>query len=109
MINRNIKKIIILTSISVSLLLLTNPVMSFATSKVKPFVLNNNSITYNENKKNILIYHSHTLEDYTNTDIVKIGEDLSNKLIKQGYNVIHIKDNFSVDNNSPYDKSSTYL
>lgn len=62
-----------------------------------------------DNKK-ILIYHSHTAEAYRgNYNVVKAGEDLSNKLRAKGFTVKHITDKFDADYNRSYYESRKML
>ena len=68
--------------------------------------------TINENKPigKILIYHSHTLEDYADgTTVVDAGNDLTHKLIELGFEVDNVIDNFSFDYNNAYYYSRNYL
>lgn len=68
--------------------------------------------TINENKQigKILIYHSHTLEEYADgTTVVDAGNDLTSKLIELGFEVDNVMDNFSFDYNNAYSYSRNYL
>lgn len=87
-------------------------------TNIPSYTLNEENITYRnfeisdkiENiKPKVLIYHTHTLEDYTNSNVVKMGEDLANKLRDKGFIVDHITDNFSKDYNNAYNCSREYL
>lgn len=61
-------------------------------------------------KKKILIYHTHTNEDYKDTKIVNMGEDLSEKLRKKGFLVKHITKEFDkIDYNKAYHFSREML
>ena len=56
-----------------------------------------------------MIYHTHTKEDYVDSNVVEMGNDLKTKLEKKGYIVDHVEDNFSVDYNNAYNSSREYL
>ena len=58
----------------------------------------------------ILIYHTHTLEEYTDgTTVVDAGNDLAEKLSNLGFEVDNVVDNFSADYNNAYASSRNYL
>lgn len=58
----------------------------------------------------ILIYHTHTLEEYADgTTVIDAGNDLAEKLNNLGFEVDNIVDNFSVDYNNAYASSRNYL
>ena len=58
----------------------------------------------------ILIYHTHTLEEYSDgTTVVDAGNDLAEKLNNLGFEVDNVVDNFSVDYNNAYTSSRNYL
>lgn len=58
----------------------------------------------------ILIYHTHTLEEYADgTTVVDAGNDLAEKLNDLGFEVDNVVDNFSVDYNNAYTSSRNYL
>lgn len=58
----------------------------------------------------ILIYHTHTLEEYADgTTVVDAGNDLAEKLNDLGFEVDNVVDNFSVDYNNAYASSRNYL
>ena len=58
----------------------------------------------------ILIYHTHTLEEYSDgTTVVDAGNDLTEKLNDLGFEVDNVVDNFSVDYNNAYASSRNYL
>ena len=58
----------------------------------------------------ILIYHTHTLEEYADgTTVVDAGNDLAEKLNDLGFEVDNVADNFSVDYNNAYASSRNYL
>ena len=58
----------------------------------------------------ILIYHTHTLEEYVDgTTVVDAGNDLAEKLNDLGFEVDNVVDNFSVDYNNAYASSRNYL
>ena len=58
----------------------------------------------------ILIYHTHTLEEYSDgTTVVDAGNDLAEKLNNLGFEVDNVVDNFSVDYNNAYASSRNYL
>lgn len=102
----------LIASISVGLLIisLVKPCASvYAEEYRSRYELSQSQINYSNTQKNILIYHSHTLEDYTNSNIVKAGDNLSSKLTDLGYNVVHIRDNFSENYDLAYDMSREYL
>lgn len=109
MISVKIKKLIISIMLSVSLLLFTTPIMSFASSKIAPFSVSQSSINYSENKKTILIYSSHNYEEYIEYDIVSASKNLKEKLEKYGYNVVLLEGDFSKEYNSAYFKSRESL
>jgi len=69
----------------------------------------NGRVEQRQSKGKILIYHSHTCEKNKDSTVVDIGEDLSQKLRKKGYDVEHIKDDFSRNYNSAYLSSSKML
>lgn len=86
-----ISKILIISSIILTLLIPLTPCSA------------------NANKR-ILIYHSHTSESYEQGyNVVKAGEDLSNKLRKKGYTVHHVIDKFDNDYNNSYYCSNKML
>jgi len=86
-----ISKVLIISSIVLALLMPLNPCCASA-------------------NKRILIYHSHTAESYCDGyDVVKGGEDLSNKLRKKGYTVHHIIDKFDTDYKNSYYNSNRML
>ena len=80
---------------------------------IEPYKLKESSITrvveQQQVKGKILIYHTHTLEDYVDSNVVEMGRDLKAKLEKKGYVVDHVEDNFSVDYNNAYNSSREYL
>lgn len=107
-----IKNSRLIACISVGLLVtsLVKPCISvYAEEYISRYELSQSQINYSDTQKNILVYHSHTLEDYTNSNIVEAGDNLSNKLIDLGYNVVHIRDNFSENYDLAYDMSREYL
>ena len=58
----------------------------------------------------ILIYHTHTLEEYADgTTVIDAGNDLAEKLNDLGFEVDNVVDNFSVDYNNAYTSSRNYL
>ena len=58
----------------------------------------------------ILIYHTHTLEEYADgTTVIDAGNDLAEKLNDLGFEVDNVVDNFSVDYNNAYASSRNYL
>ena len=58
----------------------------------------------------ILIYHTHTLEEYADgTTVIDAGNDLAEKLNNLGFEVDNVVDNFSVDYNNAYASSRNYL
>ncbi len=86
-----ISKILIISSLIVTLLMPINSCLA-------------------RSNKSILIYHSHTSEAYTDDyNVVKAGEDLSNKLRKKGYIVHHVIDKFDNDYNNSYYCSNKML
>ena len=64
-----------------------------------------------ENSKGrILIYHTHTQEDYVDSNVVEMGRDLALKLEKKGYVVDHVSRDFvRGDYNNAYNYSREYL
>lgn len=106
---KKIKRLLAIFLLGLSLLSF-KPIQSFAAST---FNLTDSAITYYQkeeiNKPRILIYHTHTLEDYKDSNVVEMGKDLAIKLEKKGFVVDHIKDNFSKDYNNAYNKSREYL
>ena len=80
---------------------------------IEPYKLKESSITrvveQQQVKGKILNYHTHTLEDYVDSNVVEMGRDLKAKLEKKGYVVDHVEDNFSVDYNNAYNSSREYL
>ena len=80
---------------------------------IEPYKLKESSITraveQQQVKGKILIYHTHTLEDYVDSNVVEMGRDLKAKLEKKGYIVDHVEDNFSVDYDNAYNSSREYL
>lgn len=103
--NRTKKIISTLTLTSI----ITTGFASIDTYAVKnpKYILNESSIVYKKPK--ILIYHTHTLEEYIDSDVVEMGEDLKIKLEKKGFIVDHITDNFSADYNNAYNSSREFL
>ena len=86
-----ISKVLIISSLIITLLLPINSCLA-------------------RSNKSILIYHSHTSESYTDDyNVVKAGEDLSNKLRKKGYTVHHVIDKFDSDYNKSYYNSNKML
>lgn len=62
------------------------------------------------NKGRILIYHTHTHEDYKDSDVVDLGEDLAIKLEKKGYIVDHVVEDMERNGyNESYNTSRAYL
>ena len=58
----------------------------------------------------ILIYHTHTLEEYADgTTVIDAGNDLAEKLNNLGFEVDNVVDNFSVNYNNAYASSRNYL
>jgi stage II sporulation protein P len=98
MLRKKLKKIIMIALMVSSLFLsVTN-----AKTINKPFKLNENSIVYVQkqeiNKGRVLIYHSHTFEAYKDgVSIYDIGEDLTKKLEKKGFEVEHVNEDYSKD------------
>ena len=79
-----------------------------------PYKLQESSIVYkmeqNVTNKRVLIDHTHTLEDFIDgTTVVDAGEDLARKLTEKGYEVVHIKENFSKSYNTAYKVSGDFL
>lgn len=100
----------ILLGLVVSTSLFAKNVM--ANNSPRPYVLKESSIVRvekQEAKGKILIYHTHTLEDYKDSNVVEMGADLKLKLERKGYIVDHITDNFSVDYNNAYNSSRAFL
>ncbi len=80
---------------------------------IEPYKLKESSITrvakQQQTKGKVLIYHTHTKEEYIDSDVVQMGNDLKTKLEKKGYVVDHVTKNFSVDYNNAYNSSREYL
>ena len=103
----------------VGLLLATALVSGIAT--LKPFAevatprytLSEESVVRNEqvaSKGRILIIHTHTQEDYTDSNVVEMGQDLADKLNKKGYIAENITLDFvRGDYNNAYNYSREYL
>ena len=103
----------------VGLLLATALVSSIAT--LKPFAevatprytLSEESVVRNEQvatKGRILIIHTHTQEDYIDSNVNEMGQDLANKLNKKGYIAENITLDFvRGDYNNAYNYSREYL
>ena len=86
-----ISKVLIISSLIITLLLPVNSCLA-------------------RSNKSILIYHSHTSESYTDDyNVVKAGEDLSNKLRKKGYTVHHVIEKFDTDYKNSYYSSNKML
>ena len=104
------KRIVIGILLSLSLMCLTP---SAKVREIEPFRLKESSISrvveQKQTKGRVLIYHTHTLEEYTDSNVVEMGNDLKIKLEKKGYVVDHVEDNFSVDYNNAYNSSREYL
>ena len=115
MISKRIKQLIkkILLSLTLVFVISTSlcSINTYAGKNISPYQLNNNSIVYQqkESKGRILIYHTHSREDYVDSNVIEMGEDLANKLEKKGYIVEHVTNDFSIDYNTAYDKSRNYL
>lgn len=61
-------------------------------------------------KGRILIYHTHTREDYVDSNVVELGEDLAIKLEKKGYVVDHVVEDMERNGyNESYNTSRAYL
>lgn len=61
-------------------------------------------------KGRILIYHTHTHEDYKDSNVVELGEDLAIKLEKKGYVVDHVVEDMECNGyNKSYNTSRAYL
>ena len=104
------KRIVIGMLLGLSLMCLTP---SAKVREIEPFRLKESSISrvveQKQTKGSVLIYHTHTLEEYTDSNVVEMGNDLKIKLEKKGYVVDHVEDNFSVDYNNAYNSSREYL
>ena len=104
------KRIVTGILLSLSLMCLTP---SAKVREIEPFRLKESSISrvveQKQTKGKILIYHTHTLEDYVDSNVVEMGRDLKAKLEKKGYVVDHVEDNFSIDYNNAYNSSREYL
>ena len=96
------RSIFIAALISVTVIVPTAAKVNF-----EPYRIKESSITRVE--KQILIYHTHTCEEYEDFTIVEAGEDLAKKLEDKGYKVTHVKENFSKDYNNSYNSSREYL
>lgn len=74
------------------------------------------SMKQDNSKPQILIYHTHSMEGYTDTKkgdistgIVGVGDYLTTILTEQfGYNVIHLRESFDVDENGYVDRANAY-
>lgn len=61
-------------------------------------------------KGRILIYHTHTREDYVDSNVVELGEDLAIKLEKKGYIVDHVVEDMERNGyNESYNTSRAFL
>ena len=104
------KRIVTGILLSLSLMCLTP---SAKVREIEPFRLKESSISrvvnQEQTKGKVLIYHTHTLEEYTDSNVVEMGNDLKIKLEKKGYVVDHVEDNFSIDYNNAYNSSREYL
>ena len=90
-----------------ALIAVTISVPTLAAAQMTPYVVKESSI--NREQKKILIYHTHTEEEYKDFTIVEAGEDLAKKLEDKGYIVDHVTENFSRDYNNAYNSSRAYL
>lgn len=90
-----------------ALLVVSISIPTLARTQIKPYVIKESSIV--REQKKILIYHTHTEEEYKDFTIVEAGEDLTKKLEDKGYIVTHVTENFSKDYNNAYDSSRIYL
>ena len=109
-----IKKVLVGMILVISLVTSSFTCKVYARSEVGPYHLKESSIVYKENQnitgKRVMIYHTHTLEDFIDgTTVVDAGEDLARKLTEKGYEVIHIKENFSKNYNAAYKASGEFL
>ena len=80
--------------------------------EIPRYELKESSIIYKSDevvKGRILIYHSHTSEEYVDGTVVDVGQNLAEKLELKGYEVIHIVEKFDSDYNSSYNNSRAYL
>lgn len=115
MISKRVKKLIkkVLLSLTLAFTLFTGVITinTYAEKNINPYQLSEKSIVYKqkEPKGKILIYHTHSREEYLDSNVMEMGEDLANKLEKKGYIVEHVKEDFSIDYNTAYDKSRNYL
>ena len=115
MISNRIKQLIKKVLLSLTLVFVFSTslysINTYAGKNISPYQLSKNSIVYQqkETKGKILIYHTHSREDYVDSNVMEMGEDLANKLEKKGYIVEHVKEDFSIDYNTAYDKSRNYL
>ena len=104
------KRIVTGILLSLSLMCLTP---SAKVREIEPFKLKESSISrvveQKQTKGRVVIYHTHTLEEYTDSNVVEMGNDLKIKLEKKGYIVDHVEDNFSIDYNNAYNSSREYL
>lgn len=62
-----------------------------------------------ESKGKVLIYNTHTSEDYVDTNVVEMAKDLKGKLEKMGYEVTYINKKFDTDYPKAYYKSREAL
>lgn len=115
MISNRIKQLIKKVLLSLTLVFVISTgilsINTYAGKNISPYQISKSSIVYQqkEAKGKILIYHTHSREDYVDSNVIEMGEDLANKLEKKGYIVEHAKDDFSIDYNTAYDKSRKYL
>ena len=115
MISNRVKQLIkkILLSLTLVFVISTSlcSINTYARKNISPYQLSENSIVYKhkEAKGKILIYHTHSREEYLDSNVIEMGEDLARKLEKKGYIVEHVEEDFSVDYNTAYDKSRDYL
>ena len=87
---------------------LVTPFYSLKAYTVPTYQIKESSIVYK--KQQVLIYSTHSEEEYKDGyTIIEAGEDLAKKLEDKGYEVTHIKENFSKDYNKAYASSREYL
>ena len=104
------KRVICALLLSLTLVGVSTPTVRAETTAPR-YELSETMVNRRENSKGrVLIYHTHTQEDYTDSNVVEMGRDLTTKLEKKGYVVDHVSADFvRGDYNNAYNYSREYL
>ena len=110
------KKLICGLIVTVGMSIFGGVVSATTTTPTNGYKLKEESINYvvgtnkEASKGRILIYHTHTHEDYKDSDVVELGEDLAVKLESKGYIVEHVVEDMERNGyNESYNTSRAYL